>query len=149
VSTRFDREHPSHRHPYADDTTAEIPIPTINDPHDPDRDRAPTQQGGRRHTTHRRRTPAALLLAYTLASLGSLWLLFLAFLRLNLPIMLVMTGALVWFVPDTVRLARWLPHPDQSDANRQCPRLSLLQRLVVSVLAVVYLYLLTDWWLHP
>jgi hypothetical protein len=59
--------------------------------------------------------------------------------------MLVMCGALVWFVPDTVRLARWLHRLDHG-ARR--PRLSRLQKLVASVLASTYAWLLVDWLLH-
>jgi hypothetical protein len=86
-----------------------------------------------------------LLAAYVPASLGSAWLLVLAFLRLNLPVMVVMCGAVVWFVPDTVRLARWL---HRLDRGAQPPRPSRLQRLVAGPLAAAYAYLLIDWLLH-
>jgi hypothetical protein len=141
VSALFDRDHPPRRRPRdADDDTAEIPIPTTHTPDHDDQDRGPLWP-----TTRARRLQATLLLAaYVPASLGSAWLLGLAFLRVNLLVMLLMCGALVWLVPDTVRLARWLRHPDQ---DAQPPQLTFQQRLVASLLAAVYAYLLIDWWL--
>jgi len=147
VSTLFDREHPPRRYPRgADEDTVEIPVPDTDIPDSGD-DVPAEQDGGRlRPTIRARRLQAVLLLAaYIPASLGSTWLLFLAFLRTNLTVMLVMCGALVWFVPDTVRLARWLHRLDHG-ARR--PRLSRLQNLVASVLAGVYAWLLVDWLLH-
>jgi hypothetical protein len=143
VSALFDRDHPPRRHPHdADDDTAELPIPTTHTP-----DHADDQDRGRlRPTTRARRLQASLLLAaYVPASLGSAWLLGLAFLRVNLLVMLLMSGALVWLVPDTIRLARWLRQRDQGAQPR---RLAFQQRLVASLLAALYAYLLIDWLLH-
>ncbi len=146
MSTLFDREHPPRRYPRGNDDTVEIPVPATNTSHGAD-DASADQDGGRlRPTIRARRIQASLLLtAYTSASLGSTWLLFLAFLRTNLTVMLVMCGALVWLVPDTVRLARWL-HRLNHGAQR--PRVSRLQQLVASVLASTYAWLLVDWLLH-
>jgi len=145
VSALFDRDHPPRRHPRdTDDDTAELPIPTYTPDH---ADAPPNDQdrGRLRPTTRARHLQATLLLAaYVPASLGSAWLLGLALLRVNLLVMLLMTGALVWLVPDTVRLARWLGHPDQ---DAQPPQLTFQQRLVASLLAALYAYLLIDWWL--
>jgi hypothetical protein len=154
VSALFDREHPP-RHPHGGDDTAEIPIPANFTPHDPDHGSSPPagQDGGQlRFATRARRIRAVLLLAvYAPASLGSAWVLGLAFMHLNLVVMLLMCGALVWLVPDTVRLARWLGWSDQADAAQQALLLSLhlplKQRLVAGVLTALYLYLLIDWWL--
>ncbi len=135
MSALFDREHPPRRHPpEVDADTVEIPVPGAHQP------------GRLRPTTRTHRIQASLLLAaYVPASLGSAWLLVLAFLRLNLPVMVVMCGALVWFVPDTVRLVRWLRR--LADLAQR-PRLSRLQILVASLLAAVCAYLLVDWLLH-
>ena len=145
MSALFDRDHPPRRRPRDADDTAEIPVPTYtttdhaDDPPD-DQDRSPL-----RPTTRARRIQGVLLLAaYVPASLGSAWLLGLAFLRVNLLVMVLMCGALVWLVPDTVRLARWLGHPDQ---DAQPPRLTFQQQLVAGLLAALYAYLLIDWWL--
>ncbi len=151
MSALFDREHPPRRHPRnaADDDTAPIRVPATYNPHDLDGGYGPPidyDSSRPRSTTRTRRLQASLLLAaYTTANLGSAWLLVLAFLRLNLPVMLVMCGALVWLAPDTVQLARWLARPDD---GAQRPRLSRLQTIVASVLAGVYAYLLVDWLLH-
>ncbi len=146
MSALFDRDHPPRRHPRdADDDTAEFPVPTTHtrdhaDHAPPDEDR-----GRLRPTTRARHLQATLLLAaYVPASLGSAWLLGLALLRVNLLVMVLMCGALVWLVPDTVRLARWLRHPDQ---GAQPPQLTFQQKLVASLLAALYAYLLIDWWL--
>jgi len=147
VSALFDRDHPPRRHPHdADDDTAELPIPTTHTPDHDDHDPSDLQDRGRlRPTTRARRLHATLLLAaYVPASLGSAWLLGLAFLRVNLLVMLLMCGALVWLVPDTVRLARWLRHLDR---GAQPPRLTFQQKLVAGLLTALYAYLLIDWWL--
>ena len=144
MSALFDREHPPRRHP-RDDDTAELPIPTTHIPDHADHQPDHQDRGRLRPTTRARRLHASLLLAaYVPASLGSAWLLGLALLRVNLLVMVLMCGALVWLVPDTVRLARWLGHPDQ---DAQPPRLTFQQRLVASLLAALYAYLLIDWWL--
>jgi hypothetical protein len=148
VSALFDRDHPPHRRARdADDDTAELPVPTDTPDYadDPPVDR---HLGRLRPTTRARRIQGGLLLAaYTPASLGSAWLLGLALLRVNLLVMFMMCGALVWLLPDTVRLARWLRHLDDA---AQPPRLTFQQRLVASLLAALYAYLLIDWWLlHP
>jgi hypothetical protein len=150
VSALFDRDHPPRRHPHgADDDTAELPVPAADTTHDRDHaDHPPVDhdRGRLRPTTRARRLQASLLLgAYAPASLGSAWLLVLAFLRLSLPVMVLLCGALVWLVPDTVRLARWLARVDH---GAQRPRLPRSQRLVAGLLAVVYAYLLVDWLLH-
>jgi hypothetical protein len=152
VSTLFDREHPPRRHSYAaDDDTVEISVPTI-DVHDPDLtyDPAEADRGRLRLTLRARRLQAALLLAaYVPASLGSAWLGFLAFLRINFAVMAVMCGALAWLVPDTVRLARWLYQLGRRRAGRRPPpRLSRVKHLIPSVLAGAYAWLLADWLLH-
>ncbi len=145
MSALFDRDHPPRRHPRdADDDTAELPTTHIPDhaDHDPPDDQ---DRGRLRPTIRARRIHASLLLAaYVPASLGSAWLLGLALLRVNLLVMVLMCGALVWLVPDTVRLARWLGHPDQ---DAQPPRLTFQQQLVAGLLAALYAYLLIDWWL--
>jgi hypothetical protein len=146
VSALFDRENPPPRRPPKDDT-AEIHPPATLDRRDPDLtyDPADADRAKPQPTTRARRLKAALLLAaYTPASLGSTWLLFLALLRLNLPVMLVLTGALAWLVPPTVRLARWLRHPDRSGY----PHLARVQQLAAGVLAGTYAWLFTDWLLH-
>jgi len=132
VSTLYDREHPPRRHPH--DDTAEIPTPATS-PDDPDDRAGPTTRG-------RGLAVGLLLVPYTTANLGSAWLLFLAFLRLNLPVMLVMTGTLVWLMPTNVDLARWLARRGR---DAQPPRASRFQSVVVSVLAAAYVYLLVDW----
>jgi hypothetical protein len=148
VSALFDRENPPRHRPHtADDDTAEIPLPATADPHDPDLGYDPAEADrGRLRPSRARRLKAALLLAaaYTPASLGSTWLLFLALLRLNLPVMLVLTGALAWLVPPTVRLARWLHHPDRTHH----PHLAVVQNVAAGVLAGTYAWLFTDWLLH-
>ena len=150
MSALFDRENPPHRHPRDADDTAEIPIPAAIDPHQPDDGSLPAvdHQGGRlRPTSRTARLKASLLLgAYTLATLGSAWLTVLAWLRLNAIVMVIMTFAAIWLGGDGVRLARWLlRHPDPGVA---APRPSRLQRVVASVLAATYAYLLLDWLLH-
>ena len=146
MSALFDREHPPRRHP-RDDDTAEIPAPaTIN----PDTGSVPAgggdEHGRLRPTRRARRLQASLLLGvYAPASLGSAWLAVLAFLHLNLPVMILMCGALVWLMPNTVRLARWRGRPDH---GAQPPRRSRSQTPVAGLLAAAYAYLLVDWLLH-
>jgi len=146
VSALFDRDHPPRRRPRdADDDTAEIPVPTYTTTDHADDPPIGQDRSLLRPTTRARRIQGVLLLAaYVPASLGSAWLLGLAFLRVNLLVMLLMCGALVWLVPDTVRLARWLANLDDGAPP---PRLSFHQNLLVSLLAAVYAYLLIDWWL--
>jgi hypothetical protein len=147
VSALFDREHPPRRHPRdVDDDTAEIPVPI--DPHDPDLtdDPADADRSRLRPTVRVRRIQTVLLLgAYAPACLGSAWLAFLAFLRLNALVMVMMIAAAIWLGRDAVRLARWLVHLDHA-AQPQRP--SRLQRVVACVLAATYLWLLIDWLLH-
>jgi len=150
MSALFDREHPPRRNPRGDEDTAEIPIPTTIEPHQPD-DSPPSsghQQRRPQPLSRATRLKTALLLgAYTIAALGSVWLTVLAFLRLNAIVMALMVGAAIWLGGDGVRLARWLlRHPDPGVA---APRPSRLQRVVASVLAVTYAWLLVDWLLHP
>lgn len=150
MSALFDRDHPPRRHLRdADDDTTELPVPAADTPHHRDHaDHPPVDhdRGRLRPTTRARRLQAILLLgAYAPASLGSAWLLALAFLRLNFPVMVLMCGALVWFVPDTARLARWLARLAH---GAQRPRLSRSQEVVAGLLAATYAYLLVDWLLH-
>jgi hypothetical protein len=146
VSALFDHENPPRRQP--DDDTAEIPVPGTIDPHEPDDGSLPAtihEHSRLRPTTRTRRLKASFLLgAYTCACLGSAWLAVLAFLRLNSLLMVMMIAAAMWLGRDAVRLARWLGHPDHAAQ----PQLSRLQRVVASVLAVMYAYLLVDWLLH-
>lgn len=147
MSALFDRDNPPRRQPYADDDTAEIPIPT-GSPCSEYGDPAHHRPGSQPRSTgrSRRRKNRLLLVVCTTACLGSAWGLGLALLRLNLTVMLLMTGLVVWLLPDTVRLARWLHQPDRpdADADAQPVRLSLQQKLIASVLAVLYAYLLLD-----
>jgi len=149
VSALFDRENPPSRHPRDDDTTTDIPAPDLGyDPHDPDLtyDPADADHGRLRPTIRARRIQTVLLLgAYTPACLGSAWLAILAYLRLNSLVMVMMTAAAIWLGRDAVRLARWLTGLDQA---AQPPRPSRLQRVVASVLAATYIWLLIDWLLH-
>jgi hypothetical protein len=163
VSALFDREHPPRRHAHGvDDDTAEIPQPAIVDPHDPDLtyDPADANRHRRRPTTRARRLRTALLLgAYAAACLGSAWLAFLAFLRLNPIVMVLMIAATIWLGGDAVRLIRWLGRDTlgrvrwlvqlgRPHASPRQPRPSRLQRLVASVLAPTYAWLFVDWLLH-
>ncbi len=145
MSALFDRENPPPRQP-RDDDTAEIPVPAIIDPHDPDLTYDPAEADrGRLRPTSRARIQTVLPLgAYTLASLGSAWLAVLAFLRLNSLVMVTMIASAMWLGRDAVRLVRWLARPDT--ATRQ--ELSRLQRVIAIVLAATYAYLLLDWLLH-
>ena len=146
MSALFDRENLPRRQP-RDDDTAEIPVPAIIDPHDPDLtyDPAEADRGRLRPTSRARRIQAALLLgAYTLASLGSAWLAVLAFLRLNSLVMVTMIAAAMWLGRDAWRLGRWLARPDTAAQQE----LSRLQRVIAVVLAATYAYLLLDWLLH-
>jgi len=148
VSALFDRENPPSRHPRDDDTAA-IPAPDLGyDPHDPDLtyDPADADHGRLRPTTRARRLQTVLLLgAYTPACLGSAWLAVLAYLRFNALVMVMMIAATIWLGRDAVGLARWLAGLDQAV---QPPRLSRLQRVVASMLAATYSWLLIDWLLH-
>jgi hypothetical protein len=163
VSALFDREHPPRRHAHrVDDDTAEIPQPATVDPHDPDRtcDFADADRHRRRPTARARRIRTALLLgAYVSACLGSAYLAFLAFLRLNPIVMVLMIAAAIWLGGDAVSLihwlgrdtvgrVRWLVQFGQPHASVQPPRLSRLQRVVACVLAPTYAWLLVDWLLH-
>ncbi len=149
MSALFDCEHPPRRQPHdADDDTVEIPVP-VPAADTPD-DTADQQGRGRlRPTVRARRLQAVLLLAaHAPASLGSAWLLVLAFLRSNFAVMVVMCGALVWLVPDTLRLARWLHQLGRRGAGLRPPWLSRSKNLIASVLAGVYAWLFIDWLLH-
>jgi hypothetical protein len=163
VSALFDREHPPRRRSHGvDDDTAEIPLPATVDPHDPDLayDPADADRARRRPIARARRIRTALLLgAYVSACLGSAWLTVLAWLRLNPIVMVLMLAAAIWLGGDAVRLIRWLGRDTvgrirwlvqfgRPHASPQQPRLSRLQRVVASVLAVTYAWLFVDWLLH-
>jgi hypothetical protein len=146
VSALFNREHPPRRHPHdGDDTTAEIPVPTIHlDQPDDAPSSADGDEQGRLRPTARTRLKAGLLLGvYACATLGSVWLMVLAFVRLNSVVMVLMIGAAMWLGRDAIRLGRWL-----FDGCAQAMRLSRLQRVVACVLAATYAWLFVDWLLH-
>ena len=162
MSALFDREHPRGGHAHGvDDDTAD-PQPATVDPHDPDLtyDPADADRHRRRPTARARRIRTALLLgAYVSACLGTAWLAFLAFLRLNPIVMVLMIAATMWLGVDAVSLIRWLGRDTvgrvrwlvqfgRPHASPQQPRLSRLQRVVACVLAVTYAWLFVDWLLH-
>ena len=162
MSALFDREHPPRRQPHGvDDDTAEILVPATVDPHDPDLtyDPADADRARQRPSRVRRIRTALLVGAYVSACLGSAWLAFLAFLRLNAIVMVLMIAAAIWLGGDAVSLIRWLGRDTvgpvrwlvqfgRPETSVQQPRLSRLQRVVACVLAPTYVWLFVDWLLH-